>query len=80
MFHRQLESIQIKLVTEKRKPNELQCKVEAKQFKFIRDQLLEFLEKLRIYIIAITRNKNWVGSFSLLPRSSSRCAIPRCLV
>lgn len=61
MFHRLLE-MPIKPVIEKKKPNELLCKLEPKQFKFVKNELLPFLEKLRVFIIAATRNKNWVGS------------------
>jgi len=50
----------IKPVIEKKKPNELLCKLEPKQFKFIKNELLPFLERLRVFIIAATRNKNWV--------------------
>eukprot|EP01125_Pyxidicula_operculata_P002656 TRINITY_DN124_c7_g1_i1.p1 TRINITY_DN124_c7_g1~~TRINITY_DN124_c7_g1_i1.p1 ORF type:complete len:2853 (+),score=800.21 TRINITY_DN124_c7_g1_i1:78-8636(+) len=58
IFHRNL-SIKATL-KQMKKTNNIECRVEPKQFKFIKHQLINFLKKLVMFICQIINNKNWI--------------------
>jgi len=43
-----------------KRTNEILCRTEPKQFKFIKNQLLPFLKKLFVFISAIVSNIHWI--------------------